>query len=49
VAVALGVIWLDEPFTAGIVVGFALVLFGSALATQRSRPRRRVVEAVPEP
>ena len=49
VAVALGVIWLDEPFTAGIVVGFALVLLGSALATQRSRPRRRVVEAVPEP
>ena len=34
VAVALGVIFLDEPFTVGIVVGFALVLLGSALATQ---------------
>jgi drug/metabolite transporter (DMT)-like permease len=38
VAVALGVVFLDEPFTIGIVVGFALVLLGSALATRRSRP-----------
>jgi drug/metabolite transporter (DMT)-like permease len=37
VAVALGVIFLDEPFTLGIVVGFVLVLLGSALATRRSR------------
>jgi drug/metabolite transporter (DMT)-like permease len=47
VAVALGVIWLDEPFTLGIVVGFGLVLLGSALATARSRGP--AVEAVPEP
>jgi drug/metabolite transporter (DMT)-like permease len=49
VAVALGVIWLDEPFTVGIVVGFALVLLGSALATRRSRPTGAAVEPVPEP
>jgi drug/metabolite transporter (DMT)-like permease len=38
VAVSLGVIFLGEPFTVGIVVGFVLVLLGSALATRRSRP-----------
>ena len=38
VAVGLGVTFLDEPFTAGIAVGFVLVLLGSALATRRSRP-----------
>jgi drug/metabolite transporter (DMT)-like permease len=43
VAVALGVAFLNEPFTTGIVVGFALVLLGSALATRKSRP------AIPEP
>jgi drug/metabolite transporter (DMT)-like permease len=43
VAVALGVVFLNEPFTTGIVVGFALVLLGSALATRRTRP------AIPEP
>jgi drug/metabolite transporter (DMT)-like permease len=37
VAVLLGVIFLGEPFTVGIVVGFVLVLLGSALATRRSR------------
>jgi drug/metabolite transporter (DMT)-like permease len=37
VAVALGIVFLDEPFTRGIVVGFVLVLLGSALATRRSR------------
>jgi drug/metabolite transporter (DMT)-like permease len=37
VAVALGVVFLNEPFTAGIAVGFVLVLLGSALATRRSR------------
>ncbi len=28
---------LDEPFTAGIAVGFALVLLGSVLATRKTR------------
>jgi len=37
VAVVLGILVLDEPFTAGIGLGFALVLAGSVLATQRSR------------
>ncbi len=37
VAVALGVIFLDELLTVGIVVGFVLVLLGSTLATRRSR------------
>jgi drug/metabolite transporter (DMT)-like permease len=37
VAVTLGVLLLHEPFTLGIVVGFALVLTGSVLATRQSR------------
>jgi drug/metabolite transporter (DMT)-like permease len=45
VAVALGVVFLDEPFTLGIVVGFVLVLLGSALATRRSRIRETAPEA----
>lgn len=36
VAVALGVLLLGEPLTAGIGAGFALVLAGSVLATRRS-------------
>lgn len=36
VAVALGVSLLGEPLTAGILVGFPLVLLGSWLATRRS-------------
>jgi drug/metabolite transporter (DMT)-like permease len=47
VAVALGVIFLDEPLTRGILVGFALVLLGSALATRPSR--RRAPEPEPGP
>jgi drug/metabolite transporter (DMT)-like permease len=39
VAVALGVLLLGEPFTVGIAIGFALVLAGSVLATQRSTAR----------
>jgi drug/metabolite transporter (DMT)-like permease len=34
VAVALGVLLLHEPFTAGIAVGFALILGGSVLAAR---------------
>jgi drug/metabolite transporter (DMT)-like permease len=40
VAVALGVAYLGEPFTAGIAVGFVLILAGSVLATGRSRAER---------
>ncbi len=39
VAVALGAIFLHEPITKGILVGFVLVLLGSAMATRRSRQR----------
>jgi drug/metabolite transporter (DMT)-like permease len=49
VAVGLGVVFLGEPFTVGIVVGFVLVLLGSTLATRRSRtraPAPEVSEAV---
>lgn len=36
-AVALGVIFLDEPITAGIAVGFPIIVMGSVLATARRR------------
>ncbi len=39
VAIGLGVVFLSEPFTVGIAVGFALVLVGSVLATYQERPR----------
>lgn len=46
VAVGLGVAVLDEPVTAGVLVGFPLVLLGSWLATRRSRePRPQTVPA----
>ena len=40
VAVLLGVVLLDEPFTPGIALGLPLVLVGCVLATRRSAPRR---------
>jgi drug/metabolite transporter (DMT)-like permease len=51
VAVTLGVLLLHEPFTAGIAVGFVLVLAGSVLATRRSAPAAapEARAAVPEP
>ena len=36
-AVILGVVFLHEPLTAGILVGFPLIVAGSALATSRAR------------
>ena len=38
VAVLLGVVVLSEPITAGILIGFPLVLIGSWLATRRATP-----------
>jgi drug/metabolite transporter (DMT)-like permease len=38
VAVILGIVILNEPFTLGIAIGFPLVLIGSYLATRRSNP-----------
>jgi drug/metabolite transporter (DMT)-like permease len=40
VAVAAGVLLLDEPLTAAVVASFALILFGSILATRRRRVRQ---------
>jgi drug/metabolite transporter (DMT)-like permease len=37
VAILLGVLLLDEPFTAGIALGFGLVLVGSVLATYKEK------------
>ena len=37
VAILLGVLILNEPFTAGLAVGFPLVLIGSYLATRKSQ------------
>ena len=45
VAAAVGVAILGERFTAGMAIGFALILVGSVLATGRLR-RDRVVDAV---
>jgi drug/metabolite transporter (DMT)-like permease len=39
VALALGIAVLDEPFTATIALGFALILAGSVLGTARDRRR----------
>ena len=44
VAVLLGVVLLDERFTAGIAVGFPLILLGSVLAARRAA----AIDAVPE-
>lgn len=37
VAILLGVLVLDEPFTVGIAIGFPLVILGAVLATSRNR------------
>lgn len=42
VALALGVVLLDEPFTGATASGFALILAGSVLATRRPRPAAAV-------
>ena len=47
VAIVLGVVLLQEPFTAGIAAGFALILLGSFLAT-RARGMPRTGDALPE-
>jgi drug/metabolite transporter (DMT)-like permease len=44
VAVVLGVLLLDEPFTLGLAVGLPLVLLGCVLATRRSATRTRPSE-----
>ena len=40
VALALGVVFLKEPLTFGIVLGFVLIVLGSVLATRRTAPAK---------
>ena len=47
VAITLGVLLLDEPFTVGMAIGFPLVIVGSILATARGR-QGKPVPAGPE-
>jgi drug/metabolite transporter (DMT)-like permease len=44
IALLLGVVLLNEPFTTGIAIGFPLILFGCFLATSRNRADQRPVE-----
>ena len=43
VALALGVAFLGEPLTIGIVLGFLLIVLGSVLATRRAAPAKSSV------
>jgi len=47
VAITLGVLLLDEPFTAGMAIGFPLVILGSVLATARGRTPTPAPKDVP--
>jgi drug/metabolite transporter (DMT)-like permease len=49
VAAVAGVLVLDESFTAGMAVGFVLVLVGSVLATRPARDEARAAVADMEP
>jgi drug/metabolite transporter (DMT)-like permease len=42
IALLLGVLLLNEPFTTGIAIGFPLILFGCFLATSRNRADQRL-------
>ncbi|MEK6206923.1 MAG: EamA family transporter [Chloroflexota bacterium] len=48
VALVLGVLFLQEPFTVGIALGFALIALGSFVATRRGRGRPRPEDALSE-
>ena len=48
VALVLGVLLLNEPFTVGIAVGFALIALGSFVATRRARGMPATAGALPE-
>jgi len=49
VAIILGVLVLNEPFTAGMAIGFPLVILGSILATGKARTRNSAAEPLEEP
>jgi len=44
IALLLGVLLLNEPFTVGIAIGFPLILIGCFLATSRNRARREAAQ-----
>ena len=46
VAVVLGLLLLNEQFTAGMGIGFPLILIGSVLAASISRPANAAAPAV---
>ena len=48
VAIILGVLVLDEPFTVGMAIGFPLVIIGSILATSKARSRAPAPDALAE-
>ena len=45
IALVLGVVLLNEPFTVGIAVGFPLILIGCFFATSRNRVRRQPMQS----
>jgi drug/metabolite transporter (DMT)-like permease len=45
IALVLGVVLLNEPFTVGIAVGFPLILIGCFFATSRNRVRRQPTQS----
>ncbi len=47
IAVALGLLLLNEQFTAGMGIGFPLILVGSVLAATTGRPARPTDQATP--
>jgi len=49
VALALGVAFLHEPLTVGIVIGFVLIVLGSVLATRRTAPAKPSVALARSP
>jgi len=49
VAIVVGVLVLNEPFTAGMAIGFPLVIIGSILATSKARTRTSTAESLQEP
>jgi drug/metabolite transporter (DMT)-like permease len=47
VAVLLGVLLLDEPFTLGLAIGLPLIVLGCVLATRRNQPRATPADVPP--
>jgi drug/metabolite transporter (DMT)-like permease len=47
IAIVLGILVLDEPFTVGVAIGFPLVIIGALLATSRSGTSRSAPDDLP--